>query len=394
MRRRADSTARVAYVDALRVLCLVGVFLVHLAEPFTPWDEWHVTNDVRSRAVGAVVVMLAPWLMPLFMLLAGFAAHHSLRRRPDGAYLRERVARLLVPLAVGTLLLVPPQVYAERWLRGEFHGSFVAFYPHFFEGLYPRGNFAVHHLWFLAHLAAYALVTLPLFRYWQHAAGRAQLRWVARVCAGPGGLVWLSLPLVLGRALVWGLFHDRHVLVSDWADHGLLLVAYVYGFILAAEPRLGRDVDVQWPRALGVGVASTTLLVAGAWLDYVPGRVPRPYAPAYVVFWTLYTVGAWSCMVAILGIARRWLRTARVPRAIGERAFAWYLVHQTVIVVAAAVIVARPLPVAAKVALLAVASVAGTVLVTEALRFVPLVRRAFALPAPWHAPAERADAYA
>jgi len=77
---------------------------------------------------------------------------------------------LLVPLCIGIVLLVPPQVYAERRLRGQFQGSFLAFFPHFFEGVYPHGNFSWHHLWFLGHLFLYSLLALPLFRYWQHPA--------------------------------------------------------------------------------------------------------------------------------------------------------------------------------------------------------------------------------
>ena len=62
--RRAD-------LDWLRVLGILLVFTLHAAEPFNPWDSWHVVSPDRSKALGELALFLAPWIMPLFMVLAG-----------------------------------------------------------------------------------------------------------------------------------------------------------------------------------------------------------------------------------------------------------------------------------------------------------------------------------
>src|SRR5512143_1771109 len=90
---RGTHEGRLVYVDNLRALLIVAVFVVHVAEVFNPWDEWHITNDVRSRAIGEAAVLLAPWIMPLVMLLAGVSAWFSLRHRTNAEYARERVTR-------------------------------------------------------------------------------------------------------------------------------------------------------------------------------------------------------------------------------------------------------------------------------------------------------------
>jgi glucan biosynthesis protein C len=376
------SGTRLVYVDALRVLALAGVFVVHVCSPFDPWDRWHITDPQRSRLLGEVVLLMAPWLMPLVMLLAGVSAWHSLRHRADGAYLRERAARVLLPLAVGMVLLVPPQVWLERRLQGRFDGSLLEFYPHFVEGLYPRGNFAWHHLWFLAHLAVYAVVTLPLFRYLQGAPGHSLLRRVARLCRGPGGLLWLSLPLVLERHLLSPFLTGDRVLLADWSNRGLLLAAYVYGFVLAGERWLGEEVDREWRWALAGALAGSALLGTAAWHDLLPSQVPPPFTLGYLAFWSLYAIGAWAWMVAAIGIGRRWLREeSRVVRYGTEAGAAFYLVHQPVIVAVAYVLVPWRAPIAAKVATLAVLSAAATLLVIEALRRVPAVGPLFGVRA-------------
>ena len=364
---------RLVYVDALRVLALLGVFVVHVCSPFDPWDRWHITNGERSRLFGEVILIMAPWLMPLVMLLAGVGAWHSLQHRSNGIYLRERASRILVPFAVGMLLLVPPQVWLERRLEGRFTGSLLAFYPHFTDGLYPRGNFSWHHLWFLGHLFAYAVVTLPLFRYLQGPRGHHLLDRIARLCSGPGGLLWLSIPLVIERHLLSPFLTGDRLFFADWSNRGLLLAAYVYGFVLASERWLGAAIDREWRWALGGALASSMVLGLAAWVGLIPARVPRPFTLGYVAFWTFYAWSAWSWMVAILGAGRRWHRTeSRALRYGADVGAAWYLVHQPVIVAVAFVVVQWQATLAVKAASLLVLSTGATLVVVEALRRLPV----------------------
>lgn len=375
------SRPRLVYVDQLRVLALLGVFVIHVCSPFDPWDAWHVTSADRSRLLGEVVALMAPWIMPLFMLLAGVSAWYSLQHRSNAQYLRERAWRILVPFAAGMVLLVPPQVWIERRIEGRFAGSLWEFYPHFVEGLYPRGNFSWHHLWFLAHLFVYAVVTLPLFRFLQGERGHAMLRRLARLCSGPGGLLWLSVPLVVERHLLSPVLTGDRVLATDWSNRGLLPMAYVYGFVLAGERWLGDDIDKEWRRALLGALTCSTALALAAWHGFIPSHVPPPFTFGYLVMWTAYAFGAWAWMVALLGMGRRWLRAG------GSRAFdygtkvgaAWYLVHQPVIVAVAAFVVAWRAPLAARAAALLVLSFAATLAVVEALRRIPGVRALFGL---------------
>ena len=369
-------------IDWLRLLGICAVLVIHVGEVFNPWDEWHVSSPERSRLAGEVVVFFAPWIMPLLMLLAGWSSWYALQRRSARRFAGERVLRLGLPLLLGVFVLVLPQVYLERRMRGQFDGSLVAFVPRFFEGVYPRGNLSWHHLWFLAHLLVYSLVALPLFRHWDSESGRHQLRRVAAWCAGPFGLLWLAAPLVLERHVLWWLLSDSTALASDWANHAILLVAYVYGYMLAAEPALAQDVDHQWRSALVFAVAMSAALWALAWRGALPNHLPQPYSAGYLAFWSIYGVGAWAWLVALLGLARRrtWTTSALFEWA-RARSYAWYLVHQLIVVAAAVVVVPMRLPLGAKIAAVAALSVVGTVVGTELLEHFAATRVLIGLPA-------------
>ena len=323
-------------IDLLRVVALVSVFAAHAAQPFNPWDVWHVQAPQPSKWLGELVLFFAPWVMPLFVLLAGASAWYSLGKRSVPAYLDERVTRLIIPLAAGILLVVPPQVYFDRRQHGRFDGSFAEFYPHFFDGVYPRGNFTWAHLWFLGILALLALITLPLFRWLRGDAGRRAMTWVASVCDRPGAILLLAIPMIGVRATLWLIFPHARPITIDWSNRTTLFATFVSGYMLAGEPRLMAVVDRQWKLALAVALTFATGMFAWAWPGDFTQRFPVPFSPRFVVVWSTYALGGWAWCVALLGAARTvpWGSAAPITRSRGLLN-PFYILHQTVIVMLA-----------------------------------------------------------
>jgi glucan biosynthesis protein C len=331
---------RCADVEWLRVVGMLLVFTIHAAEPFNPWDTWHIVSPARPKVLGEVVFFLAPWIMPLFMLLAGQSAWHALERRTPGTYVRERLLRIGLPLVAGLLVVVPPQVWLERRLRGEFQGSLVAFYPHFFEGVYPRGNFSWHHLWFLVFLLVFAIVTLPLFLWLRGSAGRRAMARIALPCAGPGGLACLLLPAIAVRLGLEVAFAGFPAVSYDWSSRGLLLPAFVAGFVLEGDPGFRRALARHWRAALGAGMAASAGLLGWAWPGSLLERLPSPVSAGGFLLWTVYAVAAASWPLALVGAARASLarRTPLLARA-SEIVYPFYVLHHTIVVAVAYAVV-------------------------------------------------------
>ena len=366
-RQRGTSSARVPEIDALRVVAMVSVFAAHAAQPFNPWDAWLVQRPERSKWLGELVLFFAPWVMPLFVLLAGASAWHSLGKRSARAYLDERVVRLIIPLAAGILILVPPQVYLDRRQRGLFDGSLLAFYPHFFEGIYPEGNFAWAHLWFLGILALIAAITLPLCQWLRGMTGARVMSWAAGVCTPRGAILLLAVPLLAVRVALWAVFPHARPITTDWTNRTTLLAVFVNGYVVAGEPRLLHAVDRQWTIALGVAVTFSAGMFVWAWPADFTERFPIPFTTRYALVWSAYTVGGWAWSVAWLGGARRLRCLAR--RSL-DRVLVllnpFYMLHQTIIVVLAFYL--RPVaagPIATYAAVFAVA-LAATVALSAA----------------------------
>ncbi|MEX2283411.1 MAG: acyltransferase [Gemmatimonadota bacterium] len=346
----------------LRVGAVALVLCVHTAQVFSPWQTWHVQNETRSRVLGEGMLLVGPWLMPLFMLLAGRSAWYSLARRNDRAYLVERIQRVLLPLVAGTLVLVPPQIYVHRTLDGSFSGSFVSFYPEFFRGIFPRGNFTWAHLWFLAYLFVYAVVTLPVFR------------WLARVVPTrpePSGRTILLAGglLIVAQIALRDRFPQNNALAGDWANHAQLLPAFVLGFLLTGNQRFEHAlVRYRW-HALVMGTLASAVLAVLAWQGRLDERLESLDYRARIAVWAIYTIGAWTWLCAISAYARLHIRAeSSLVRYARNAAFPVYLVHQTVIVLIGWWVVRLVLPVSAKFLLLTFLSFVASILAYETLR--------------------------
>ncbi len=375
--RRAD-------IDWLRVLAVLLVFVVHAAQVFSPIDDWHIRNAETSQFLGQFTVFMAPWLMPLFMLLAGQSAWFTLRKGDTGRFLRARIFRLFVPLVAGTLLVVPPQVYLRRLSRGQFEGSYLEFYPRFFDGIFPEGNFSYGHLWFLAYLFAYSLVALPLFRWMQGERGRRLLGRFAALCDLPGGILLGFLPLAMGQILLRPHFpQSTGALVGDWSTHAWLLPVYLAGFAIMVEPRLEAAVARDWRTAFFPAVIASSAIAIFAWPGQVWERIPTDPGVWQAAFWCGFMLASWSWLVFLAGSARAWLtRSTSFLRYWGDRIYPLYVFHQTVIVIVAYPVVTWPLGVPVKFALVLGLSFGATVLVLEAAARVEPLRRVFGLSAP------------
>ena len=339
----APTSVRRHDIEWLRAVGMAAVFLVHVGLVFVPWTPWHVQSPVRSRALGQLVLALAPRVMPLFMALAGQSAWHSLQRRDPRSFVTERVRHILLPLLGGVLLLVPPQVYLERRLAGRFTGSFLEFYPHFFEGLYPRGNFAWHHLWFLGYLFVFSVAALPLFGWFGRERGS---RWCARMAALallPGGLIALTLPLVAMRVALSEAIALGGGTTADWHNRTLLPVVFVAGYLMGQDERFVSAAARWWLASALVALATSSYFFVFASRGDPLATLPPPGTVPSALFWGAYALCGCCWALTLIGLARRLAaRGGALLRWESDAVFPFYMLHQPVIVWLAYLVASNP----------------------------------------------------
>lgn len=368
--RRAD-------IDWLRVCAFALLILYHAGMAYTSWP-WHVKDPQPVEWLETVMRFVNRWRMPLVFLVSGAAILLALGRRTPGAFVRDRLQRLLLPLAFGMLVIVPPQVYLERLQRGQFEGSFLAFLPQAFTGVYPAGNMSWHHLWFLAYVLILTLVLLPLFLWLRSPSGAARLDRLSKGAARHGASLWLlALPPAAAQIWLGPISSNRNGLVGDWVGLAMAALLLLYGAVLFRSPALLQALMRQRWAALGIGIAS----YAALYTVFFSGLLGPMSANAQRLdFILLSAVNGLAWLYAIIGFfTRHMTRRSALLAYATEAVYPFYILHQTVTVIVAYHLAAIDLPSDLKFFLTAGATFLGTWLLYEGVRRVDLLRPLFGL---------------
>jgi surface polysaccharide O-acyltransferase-like enzyme len=377
---RSQTSDRQHYVDALRVFAVVMLIVFHTAMLFNT-HEFHLKNVPTSRAVGVFIDSpIYFWHMPLFMLLAGASTWYAFGKRGLGDYLGERVKRILLPLLIGIAVVIPPQVYFERVYNGDFSGSFLAFYPTFWtNGLYPRGNFTYNHLWFLAFLFIFVLVTAPLFAFLKSDRGRRVLDGLAALLGHP--LTLLLIPfatIALGEWWLRPQFPTTRIFFNDWANFVYYLQFFIYGFLIVSSERALKAIDrLRWITLAGaVGLTAVSLYFD--WTRRYPDLGGQAQIEA--LFGIFGVLISWCWLLALMGLGRRYLnRTSPFLRYASEIAYPYYILHQTVILAIGFYVLPLAWSLEVKLIFIMLTSFFGTAALCELVKQTHLTRFCFGM---------------
>lgn len=311
-------------IDWLRVLAMLMIFFFHIARFFN-YEDWHVKNNRLDFGLSVFVEIVAQWIMPLFFILSAISVYYALDFRNNRSFINERFKRLVIPLVFGIFVIAPPQVYIERVSHSQFAGSFVQFYPHYFDGLYGfGGNFAWMgiHLWYLEILFIFSLLTLPIFRCLKKEKIQDFISMMAVSFEKPGIIFLLALPVFFMELFV-NLQPDG-IGRRDFGGWSPLtyLVFFILGYLVTSNMQFRVSIERHRKIALLLGVLMT---VSGFFL-------PEEYSSLFLE--SLRAFNSWFWLVAILGFGSKYLNfNNSLLKYSNEAVLPFYILHQTIIVI-------------------------------------------------------------
>ena len=334
-------------LDWLRVLAILSVFVYHSTRFFNLGD-WHIKNPITYAGVQAFESFMEIWMMPLIFLISGASIFYAMNKGGADTFFKDKILRLLVPLAVVVFTHASLQVYLEKITHGRFGGSYFAFLPHYFEGMYldigSTGNFAIHgmHMWYVLILFIFCLIFYPLFRWWK-GNGRGVMNTIGNLLASPWTM-WLALALPIFLLDLWIDGTDLAFGAGGWAF--LYYIFFLlYGFVTMSHERL----------QLNIHRARWSYLIAGLILSATYVFLNMNASNPVIVPWEnelgdpLYFLSACTLLPAFLGFAMQHLtKTTPFLKYSNEAVLPFYILHQTVLLVIGYFVVQLTIPDLAK----------------------------------------------
>ena len=353
-----NTAPRLVFLDWLRAAAFGLLILYHVGMYYVSWD-WQIKSPHAGRMIEPLMQLSAPWRLALLFLVSGAAMSTLLAHRPRG-FVRGRSKRLLLPLALGMLVIVPPQSHVEVVHKLGYGGSYLDFmrlYLSGYAGFCPAGKCLTlptwNHLWFVAYLWVYCLALWALLKAWPTLLDRlAQL--AGRHLHGAGLLLWPAALLALWRILLAARFPSTHALVDDAYNHALYFSVFLLGAVLA---RWGNWAAFERPRWTALAGALLCWAGVAAYFWHYGSSAPEWLR---LLQRAAYGLLQWLAIVAALGFAHRhWNHDHRWRETIVEAVFPVYLLHQTLIILIAWWTRPLDLPPAVEAPLIIAATAAG-----------------------------------
>jgi peptidoglycan/LPS O-acetylase OafA/YrhL len=360
--------------DALRAMAALVVVYAHSTMSFyLPF--WVGIQDVSSDRLARLIlhesIELAHCIvLPVFFAVSGFFTRRSVLRHGAGRMLRDRVRRVLIPLGVAVLTVVPVlRIVQEVGQARAGHtsaqlGRFIA-HGGPWQGLGP------HYLWFLYFLMIYSAVAAVAGRNakapTQPAAPSRAEQAFAWLCRSDWAPLALTLPTLLviggvcgpiiaevGRhffaqpplVVLYGLYfwfgwwlqrmeHCLPSLARTWKPHliGGLIVWLVGTAILLSFHSEQTDFRIPHPPA--------------AEANRVPDELPLdgPWSPVFPVYQFLKGYLGWTFTLGFIGLAMQVCNRPRPwVRYLADASYWLYLAHAPLLMAVQVAVAEWPIP--------------------------------------------------
>ncbi|WP_100643619.1 acyltransferase family protein [Alteromonas facilis] len=377
------TTQRRNDIDWLRTLAFFILIGYHIGMYYVLDWGWHIKSPHQFQGLQDVMILTNQWRMSLLFFISAMAFALYEQRYGNKNILKIRSKRLLTPLLLGMLIIVPPQQYIElqhtHGLTAGYWDYLLTYYG--FSTDIPADiakdiSLTWNHLWFLPYLFCYTLILLVI--------GRG-LRWCAQLDAKAIPAFAFTLLLVLVMSVIWlsmrRHFPTTHDLLNDWYSHGKYFWVFVVGYLLAYMPKLWDRVIQQRWWFLAFAVAGYSFLIADRH-DAFPTLASQFEDSLWVqsIYSFIVTLNHWCWILAVVGLAGAYLRFSNVfLRYASQAVLPWYIMHQTLIVVAAALLQPFNLPVMLDFILILSITIGGCYISYELAKRTALTRTLFGL---------------
>jgi glucan biosynthesis protein C len=362
-------------LDWLRICAFGILILYHVGLFYVTWDS-HVKSRYHSTLLEPLLGMVNS--LALLFFVSGVAVRFTIDKAPLGKFLMERSTRLFVPLVFGSLVLCVPQSYVALRYSEVIPPGYLSFYRDYLGfGQYAFSLPDLHHLWYVAAILAYTLLTaacLPVLRAATSGLGRPFFSWLAR------GGTWRTLFVPVIPFVLYVVVLEVYLSPTDWygwAHTARTLTFFLLGFVAAKNEDFWAAVDRAFPAAIGMSLVFGGLLLT-VWLNQFELGSDTRLLYAALMLRPFY---GWSMMIMLLGLARRFgSRPSRALVYLTAGVMPYYILHQTIIVVSGYWFTMHEAPLAIEAATIIVVTVLGCALGYEVIRRVTVLRPLFGLP--------------
>jgi len=367
-----NTTAKIAYIDHLKVLCTILVVLHHSFITYgAPGGWYYQQKSVHMAAQFPMTLFVATnqsFFMGFFFFLSALFVVPSYQKKGTAKFVTDRLKRLGIPLVFYSLILSPILIYlVQRFGKGATYS-----FTEFLGGFHDWIDFGV--LWFVAALLIFNLVYLLL----QNISWRFKFKW-------PSNIQLLLVGILIGLAS----FVTRIWFPTGWTLQPLgfqlgyfpqYIVFFIAGLIASNNKWLDQLSLKQGKIMARMAFVMVVIVLPAIFAAYLAVKFPiKNFNGGWN--WVSLAYSLWEQLtgimisVALLCIAKfKWNDATTFSKKLSANAFAVYIFHPLVLISLALLAQSWPIYPEFKLLIVGPAAVFGSFLFAALIRKTKVVR--------------------
>ncbi len=332
-------------LDWLRVIAIFAVYFHHIGMPFNG-DDFHIMNSESSKLLDDIMVYFEQFRLPLLFFISGTGTVLAFSKRTWIQFLKERSGRLLIPLFLGIIFIVPPQTYYQ----------YITEFNSYWQ-IYAETRFETNHLWFIENLYVISILVIPLIVFLKSEKSIKIKNWFEKVSSYQIGFSLIGLPLVIGTIILKRYYPSGSSSLTNLSETFYYTYFFIAGILFANS-------QVFWENFKKNRYFHFILFIISSVLFYgyyfIPNNFVEPYLSISVrwdIWYGLCCTLGWSFVLTILGYGQVYLnKPSENLKRMNEAIYPFYILHQTIIIVFAYYIIQFKFSIPLKIIILLISS--------------------------------------
>lgn len=374
--KEASHAARLFYIDNLRVVLTVLVIMHHLADTYGAAGSWYYQDPAQDLNTTIILTVLTTtnqaFFMGLFFFISAYFTPISYDRKGARSFLKDRLLRLGIPLAIYELILDPTVRYIAKGIQQ----PYWSFWGNYLLNLRVIGDGPP---WFIEVLLVFAC----LYALWRWLTPGPVIK-QEKEGSMPGS--WAVLAVIIGVGLVsfvlriWlptsQYFQPLNIQPAYFPQYIVLsilgIIAYRRNWLSRIPEAMGRL--WLWVAIIAIILLPIIGLSGGAvqHFDYFQGGIH--WQALFEALWE-ECAGLGLCITLLVYFRKYSNRQGALSKFLVANAYTTYIIHPVIIVSLAVAFQGVHLYPLLKYGILVLISVPLCFVVSQGIRQIPYARR-------------------
>jgi glucan biosynthesis protein C len=133
--KQNSPSGRLYFLDNLKTFIILLVVFFHSGYAYSIYysEDWYVLDAQKSLFFDIFITVAFAFMMPVMFFVAGYFGNRSLARKGQLSFWRDKFYRIIIPWALGVLILAPARGYMHSLSRN-LYPSYLGYWAHYFFG--------------------------------------------------------------------------------------------------------------------------------------------------------------------------------------------------------------------------------------------------------------------